>query len=389
MRGLVQYLLLHPEDTWHHDAFFVGHLALISSQDLLRILIREFREASDHMSHVIRMHVMRLIKCWLTNKNIIICNGTLSEIHKFVVTANSPENVATEIVQLIPDKALLNFPRSQIPSSFRSRPDLKPNESKLAVALATLERERYLCIVAAEYIAYARNLNLYSPNLKEALSLNQRITNWATSSILELDHYKDRCRVKIYFVNTAEECLKIRNFSSMFAILRALQSDVVDCLKLTHDTMAHSERKRYGKLMTFLKRESNYGAYRTVVERDATRGCIPWHEVHLHDINTVLKEKNIEERDEPPLINFEKWVHLKEKALDALRYRDLPLAYDADCPKMAMAYLQWQLRSVTVDDAFSQAVRNRSALRRGEEERYRDDVLWASGFQPYAARSFS
>ena len=50
---------------------------------------------------------MCLIKCWLTNKNVIICNGTLSEIHKFAVTANGPENVkavASEVVQLIPDK---------------------------------------------------------------------------------------------------------------------------------------------------------------------------------------------------------------------------------------------------------------------------------------------
>ena len=99
---------------------------------------------------------------------------------------------------------MLNFPRSPIPSSFGSRPDLEPNASQLAAALTTLERERYLFIVAAEYIAYACNLNLYSPNLKEALSLNERITNWATSSILQLDDYKDRCRVKIYFVNTAE-----------------------------------------------------------------------------------------------------------------------------------------------------------------------------------------
>jgi len=360
---------------------------LISSQDLLRILIREFKEASDDMHHVIHMNVMRLVKSWLTNKNVIICNSTLSEIHNFALTVNSPGNVqevATEVVQLIPDKASLNFPRSPIPSSFGSRPDLQPNASQLAIALAILERERYLCIVAAEYIAYACNLILYSPNLKEALSLNQRITNWATSSILQLDHHEERCRVKIYFMNTAEECLKIRNFSSMSAILRALQSDVIDCLKLTHNTMASAEQKRYRKLTTLLKRESNYSTYRTVVEQDGTRGCIPWHEVHLHDINTVLKEKNIEERDEPPLINFEKWVHLKEKALGALRYRDLPLAYDTDssCPRMAMAYLQWQLRSVTVDDVFDQVVRDMSTrLKRSEEQRpRRDDAISVVGF---------
>ena len=117
-------LILVNKDTLQHDAFFIGHLALISSQDLLKILIREFKEASDDMYYVIRMKwessvlgeliadllrnsVMRLIKCWLTNENVIICNSTLSEIHKFAVTANRPENVTTvttEIVQLIPDK---------------------------------------------------------------------------------------------------------------------------------------------------------------------------------------------------------------------------------------------------------------------------------------------
>ena len=68
----------------------------------------------------------------------------------------------------------------------------------------------------------------------------------------------------------------------MFAILRALQSDIVYCLRLTYDTMTHSERQRYEELMTLLKRESNYGAYRKVVERDATRGCIPWHGAHFN-----------------------------------------------------------------------------------------------------------
>lgn len=387
MKGLVQYLLLNPKDTCQHDAFFVGHLALISSQDLLKFLIREFEEASDVKDYVICMKVMRLVKSWLTNKNVIICNSTLSVINNFALTVNgfgNVQEVATEVVQLIADKASLNYPRSPIPSSFRSRPDLQPNASQLAVALATLERERYLCIVAAEYIAYARNLILYSPNLKEALSLNQRITNWATSSILQLDHHEERCRVKIFFMDTAEECIKIRNFSSMSAILHALQSDVIDCLKLTHNTMPNAEQKRYRKLTTLLKRESNYSTYRTVVEQDGTKGCIPWHDIHLHDINTVLKEKNIEERDEPPLINFEKWVHLMEKAVGALRYRDLPLAYDTDssCSRMAMAYLQWQLRSVTVDDAFDRVVRDSSTrLKQREEQRpRRDDAISVVGF---------
>ncbi|KIM87283.1 hypothetical protein PILCRDRAFT_270358 [Piloderma croceum F 1598] len=58
MQGLIQYLLLNPTDTWQHDTFFIGHLALISSQDVLKVIIREFREAPD----LIRMSVMSLLK---------------------------------------------------------------------------------------------------------------------------------------------------------------------------------------------------------------------------------------------------------------------------------------------------------------------------------------
>jgi len=56
---------------------------------------------------------MSLLKGWLTNKNVVICNDTLSDIHKFAVTAHSPVDVqklAAEVVQAIPDKARFFLP---------------------------------------------------------------------------------------------------------------------------------------------------------------------------------------------------------------------------------------------------------------------------------------
>src|ERR1700691_1831514 len=78
-----------------------------------------------------------------------------------------------------------------------------------------------------------------------------------------------------------QECRKIRNFSSMCAIVGALQSPAITCLKLTHDTMPRSERQEYQKLTTLLEKNSNYGAYRIAVQRDKTKGCIPWHSMHF------------------------------------------------------------------------------------------------------------
>ena len=50
---------------------------------------------------------MRLIKAWLTNKNVIICQDTLAEMHKFALTANNPDDLrdlALEVLKTIPDK---------------------------------------------------------------------------------------------------------------------------------------------------------------------------------------------------------------------------------------------------------------------------------------------
>ena len=81
------------------------------------------------------------------------------------------------------------------------------------------------------------------------------------------------------------------------------------------------------------------------------------------------------------MINFEKWVHLKEIALSALRHRDMPLAYNADGLEMAMAYLGWQLRAVTVDDGFSLSLERRSnKLKQDEGTKRRDRAKRAAGF---------
>lgn len=84
-------------------------------------------------------------------------------------------------------------------------------------------------------------------------------------------------------------------------------------------------------------------------------------DAHLQDIYTILQEEaNIDEHHDPPLINFEKWDHLKEKAFDALQYQDIPLEYDKDVPNTVLADLKAELQAVSVNDDFSQSLRDES-----------------------------
>ena len=176
----------------------------------------------------------------------------------------------------------------------------------------------------------------------------------------------------------------------MCAIVGALQSDAISCLDLTHKAMLHKDQRQYHKLTTLIKQESNYSAYKAAVWRDDKRGCIPWHgthfksftlrwadcfgliAVHLHDINVVLqKEADVKEHREAPLINFEKWTHLKEKALAALHHRDIPLEYNEDGLETAMAYLRQQLQPIIISDDFSRRLQIQTVRLELEEETMR------------------
>lgn len=106
----------------------MGHIAYISSHSLLGILVRQFNEASmlsdigkrDNIrikwgtfliiclnSLTLMISVMRLVKNWLINRNVIIADDVLSEIQGLVdAVSGSGElrNLALEVLRLIPDK---------------------------------------------------------------------------------------------------------------------------------------------------------------------------------------------------------------------------------------------------------------------------------------------
>jgi hypothetical protein len=56
--------------------------------------------------------IMRLIKAWLTNKNVIIRDDALFEMHKFILSACNADDLgelALDVLQIIPDKVQFLF----------------------------------------------------------------------------------------------------------------------------------------------------------------------------------------------------------------------------------------------------------------------------------------
>jgi hypothetical protein len=94
--------------------------------------------------------------------------------------------------------------------------------------------------------------------------------------------------------------------------------------------------------------------------------------VYLGELRTVFEgEGDIGARRDPPLLGFGEWTSLKEEALKALRYRDIPLEYVPNGLQAAIAYLEWELKhanlsaSLNVESGRPQGDRSGVRLRAG------------------------
>jgi hypothetical protein len=101
--------------------------------------------------------------------------------------------------------------------------------------------------------------------------------------------------------------------------------------------------------------------------------------VHLRDIQDIMqKEKDVDEQHDPPLINFGKWAHLKEKAMSAFQYRDVPFPFDERDTRAAMDYLKKGLQDIRVGEDFSRVLHANSKKLVKNENLARGDVREAT-----------
>jgi len=288
---------------------------------------------------------------------VIFDDDILVDIREFLASVNGPESegldeLILEILHAIREKDYRRPLSPLIVSPSQQIQRERPAPCDLAIALAVLEGERYKRIVASEYLACVRGLQPYCPNLSAAIGLNQLISKWVRSCILDqrLGNGRDgitaRSKMKQYFVETAKECRNIRNFSSSGAIISALQSEAIARLTATQGGMSILATWTHGNLLQFFGKKCNYQGYRKAL-KDRQRCSIPWHVVDLEDIQAVMEAgADTEQGHNSPQIHLERWALLKGRAMSA--YYQVQFT-EEDRP-IAKEYLMAELQRVLGED---------------------------------------
>ncbi|XP_051899552.1 ral guanine nucleotide dissociation stimulator-like isoform X2 [Pristis pectinata] len=168
-----------------------------------------------------------------------------------------------------------------------------------------------------------------APTIWATVRQFNKLTNCVISSCLSNTKLRPQQRARILekWVLVAEECRALKNFSSLYAIISALQSNPVHRLKKTWEEIPREILRRYEDLAEIFSEKNNYSQSRELLIKEGTskfatpdkkhikkpkdhklpnvvQGTVPYLGTFLTDL--VMLDTAVKDYVEDGLINFDK-----------------------------------------------------------------------------------
>jgi len=198
--------------------------------------------------------------------------------------------------------------------------DIDPLE--IARQLTLMESRLFTKIRPHEFLARGKESG-GDDNVKAIINLTNKISAWVADSVLTKDDPRRRAAVIKHFITIADRCRALQNFSSMSALIAALNSPPVYRLKRTWE---HVNTKLIGLLRDVektLDNGTNFTGYRAMLAT-LTPPCVPFIGVYLTLLTFIQDGSKDILVKEGNLINFGK----RQKSADVIneikRYQALP-----------------------------------------------------------------
>jgi hypothetical protein len=141
-----------------------------------------------------------------------------------------------------------------------------------------------------------------SPYLSRLIQNFNRLSFWCAARIVTITQDKEK-RVKALrrIISLGEVLLQLHNYSSMFAVVIALNMASVGRLKRTWAALPDSVRDRFQRLADLASFDDNHRRYRAAIG-SATPPAIPYMGLYLHDLTHIEDGNN--DRLPNGMINF-------------------------------------------------------------------------------------
>lgn len=111
-----------------------------------------------------------------------------------------------------------------------------------------------------------------APTIRATVAQFNNVANCVITTCLGDQSMKapDRARVVEHWIEVARECRALKNFSSLYAILSALQSNAIHRLKKTWEEVSRGSLRVFQKLSEIFSDENNYSLSRELLIKEGT-----------------------------------------------------------------------------------------------------------------------
>jgi len=148
-------------------------------------------------------------------------------------------------------------------------------------------------------------------------------SNWVVSSLLSSSSVVECSNLLTLFIQIAQKCIALQNFSSGMAIYSSLNMGAVQRLCSAWTQVPPKYTKMMSEFDRIFSFKMNYGVYREML-KNAEGPTLPLMIIIFRDLThfeEVNKEKFLEEGKEPRIVNFARLSNLAPSLLDIRNFQ--------------------------------------------------------------------
>lgn len=326
-RALIERLTQH--DITHQSfnmTFLLTYSSFASAQEVFQELVSNRYDikppaglTSDELSQwvelkqqPIRIKVANIMnlwleECWFENCLLKPIRILLASMLAFVERLNVDNMPNHEIISELIEEKLTNntFSGKKItPSGNPPAPIVPRNLKKAKITdIDPVEVARQLAIKEYKLFERIQPSELLTKKQRKALrtineevrvvdtfvSNSNELTNWVAEMILRSSDAKKRGQTIKFFVQVADQCRKIRNFSSMMAIISALYSATIHRMKRTWATVSSRTCETLESMNQLMNSGQNFEDYRNML-KTMKPPAIPFFGVYAGDLAAFAQQ---------------------------------------------------------------------------------------------------
>ncbi|KAF1943770.1 ras GEF [Clathrospora elynae] len=362
LAGLVEQLTRHDRlDPAFNNTFLLTYRSFTTAPELFEMLVKrwsiqpphglakeDYQHWVDKKQKPIRFRVVNILKSWFDNYwmegNDEEARILIQRVYNFakdhVATTSTPgaAPLMTSVEQRsrgpdMPTKRLVltlsaQTPQPILPKHMKKLKFLDIDATEFARQLTIIESRLYGKIRPTECLnkTWQRKFPAGEPDpaahVKALILHSNQLTNWVAQMILTQQDVKRRVIVIKHFVNVADKCRQLNNFSTLTSIISALGTAPIHRLNRTWSAVNQRSMTTLESMRKLMGSTKNFAEYRDTLHR-ANPPCIPFFGVYLTDLTfiedgipSLVKRTN--------LINFAKRAKTAEVIRDIQQYQNVP-----------------------------------------------------------------